>query len=92
MIWCSDVLKEAVKFALSATDLALIHGPPGTGKTTAVIEYIAQEIKRGDKVLACSSSNVAVDNIVERLVRYRVGVRGYFYFIFSISGIFCNST
>ena len=41
----------------------------GTGKTTTVIEIIAQEVKRGNKILACASSNVAVDNIVERLSR-----------------------
>jgi hypothetical protein len=60
--------REAVQFALSARDLALIHGPPGTGKTTAVVELIRQAVRRGDKVLACAPSNLAVDNIFERLI------------------------
>ncbi|MHB8900043.1 MAG: IGHMBP2 family helicase [Thermoguttaceae bacterium] len=59
---------EAVRFALSAGDLALIHGPPGTGKTTAVVELIRQAVRRGEKVLACAPSNMAVDNIFERLL------------------------
>jgi ATP-dependent RNA/DNA helicase IGHMBP2 len=49
----------------------LLHGPPGTGKTTTIIEIILQEVKRGSKILACAASNIAVDNIVERLARYR---------------------
>ena len=53
--------------ALRAVDVALIHGPPGTGKTTAVVEYIQQEGKRGSRVLACAAANIAVDNLVERL-------------------------
>lgn len=59
---------EAVEFALSANDLAVIHGPPGTGKTTTVVEVIRQTIGRGDRVLACAPSNTAVDNMLERLV------------------------
>jgi superfamily I DNA and/or RNA helicase len=59
---------DAVRFALGAQDMALIHGPPGTGKTTAVVELIRQAAARGDKVLACAPSNLAVDNIFERLV------------------------
>jgi ATP-dependent RNA/DNA helicase IGHMBP2 len=42
----------------------LIHGPPGTGKTTTVCELIVQAVKKGQKVLACAPSNIAVDNIV----------------------------
>jgi superfamily I DNA and/or RNA helicase len=60
--------QEAVRFALSAQDVALIHGPPGTGKTTAVVELIRQAIRRGDKVLASAPSNLAVDNLLERLI------------------------
>lgn len=60
---------KAVSLALAAKDVALIHGPPGTGKTTTVIETIAQEVRRGNRVLACAASNVAVDNLVERLVK-----------------------
>jgi ATP-dependent RNA/DNA helicase IGHMBP2 len=60
--------QQAVRFALSAEDVALIHGPPGTGKTTAVVELIRQAVRRGDKVLACAPSNVAVDNMLERLL------------------------
>ncbi|NLS93229.1 MAG: AAA family ATPase [Planctomycetaceae bacterium] len=63
--------REAVRFALSARDLALIHGPPGTGKTTAVVELIRQAIRRGEKVLATAPSNMAVDNIFERLIAAR---------------------
>jgi superfamily I DNA and/or RNA helicase len=59
---------EAVAHALAAEDLAIIHGPPGTGKTTAVVELIRQAVARGDKVLACAPSNLGVDNILERLV------------------------
>ena len=64
----NDSQKSAVKFALSAQDLAVIHGPPGTGKTTTVVELIIQAIERGDKVLACAPSNTAVDNLLERLI------------------------
>lgn len=59
--------EEAIRFALSAEDLAVIHGPPGTGKTTTVVELIFQAVKRGQKVLASAPSNTAVDNLLERL-------------------------
>ncbi|XP_032735590.1 DNA-binding protein SMUBP-2 [Lontra canadensis] len=61
--------KEAVSFALSQKELAIIHGPPGTGKTTTVVEIILQAVRQGLKVLCCAPSNVAVDNLVERLAR-----------------------
>ncbi|KAL6506041.1 hypothetical protein OROHE_022760 [Orobanche hederae] len=64
--------KDAISKALSSKDVFLLHGPPGTGKTTTVVEIILQEVKRGSKILACSASNIAVDNIVERLVPHRV--------------------
>lgn len=61
--------QDAVRFALSALDVAVVHGPPGTGKTTTIAEVIVQAIARGDRVLACAPSNTAVDNLLERLVR-----------------------
>jgi len=60
--------QQAIAFALSAKDLAIIHGPPGTGKTTAVVELIRQAVERGDRVLVCAPSNLAVDNVLERLL------------------------
>lgn len=60
--------QQAVAHALAAEDVAIIHGPPGTGKTTAVVELIRQAVQRGEKVLACAPSNLAVDNIFERLL------------------------
>ncbi|XP_046352610.1 DNA-binding protein SMUBP-2-like [Haliotis rufescens] len=59
--------REAVEFALRQRELSVIHGPPGTGKTTTVVEIILQAVRRGMKVVACAPSNVAVDNLVERL-------------------------
>lgn len=60
--------RRAIGFALAARPVALIHGPPGTGKTTAVVELIRQAIARGERVLASAASNVAVDNMAERLL------------------------
>ncbi len=61
---------EAVQFALSAEDVAIIHGPPGTGKTTTLVELIQQitRTRSGQSVLAVASSNLAVDNLLERLI------------------------
>jgi superfamily I DNA and/or RNA helicase len=64
----NDSQQQAVRFALAASDLAIIHGPPGTGKTRTIAELIRQAVARGEKVLACAPSNLAVDNLLERLV------------------------
>ncbi|MFM8273259.1 MAG: AAA domain-containing protein, partial [Gemmata sp.] len=60
--------RAAVEFALGARDFAIIHGPPGTGKTTTVVEFIRQAVANGDTVLACAPSNHAVDNLLEKLL------------------------
>jgi len=59
---------QAVAFALSAVDVAIIHGPPGTGKTTTLVELMRQITRNGQSVLAVAASNLAVDNMLERLL------------------------
>ncbi|OVE77797.1 hypothetical protein BVX98_01875 [bacterium F11] len=59
---------EAVQKCFSTADTAIIHGPPGTGKTTVLIEVIRQAVSQGYRVLASAPSNIAVDNMVEKLL------------------------
>uniref|UniRef100_A0A0K3CMZ8 DNA helicase n=1 Tax=Rhodotorula toruloides TaxID=5286 RepID=A0A0K3CMZ8_RHOTO len=59
--------KEAVDFALSSNEVALIWGPPGTGKTETLVEIIRQCVKADKRVLVCGASNLSVDNILARL-------------------------
>jgi superfamily I DNA and/or RNA helicase len=72
LITLDDSLNEpqraAVRRALAARDVALVHGPPGTGKTRTLVEVIRQAMLRGERVLATAASNTAVDNLAERLV------------------------
>ncbi|RFU26328.1 Nucleoside-triphosphate phosphatase, partial [Scytalidium lignicola] len=70
----NDSQKEAIKFALASRDIALIHGPPGTGKTHTLIELILQMLKLKLRVLVCGPSNISVDNIVERLAPHKVPI------------------
>ena len=66
----NDSQREAVRFALSARHIALIHGPPGTGKTHTLVELIRQlALVRKERVLVCGPSNMAVDTLAERLAR-----------------------
>ncbi len=59
--------RQAVREAVATDDVHLIHGPPGTGKTTTAIEVLQQCVDRGETVLATAASNTAVDNVVEFL-------------------------
>ncbi|MBL8024307.1 MAG: AAA family ATPase [Elusimicrobia bacterium] len=64
----NDFQRDAVRSALAAQDIALIHGPPGTGKTTVLAEIIRQAVAKGKSVLATAPSNIAVDNMLEKLL------------------------
>ncbi|KAK5187854.1 hypothetical protein LTR16_009378, partial [Cryomyces antarcticus] len=68
----NDSQKNAIKFAMASSEVALIHGPPGTGKTHTLIELILQMLKQNLRVLVCGPSNISVDNIVERLAPHKV--------------------
>ncbi|MBI4369279.1 MAG: AAA family ATPase [Elusimicrobia bacterium] len=70
----NEFQRRAVETALAAPEVALIHGPPGTGKTTVLIEIILQAARQGLRVLASAPSNIAVDNMLEKLLRHRVKV------------------
>ncbi len=61
--------KNAVKRSLGEDRFHLVHGPPGTGKTTTGIEVIQQAVENGESVIAAADSNTAVDNILERLLQ-----------------------
>lgn len=62
--------KKAILTCMASQDVSMIHGPPGTGKTTTVVEFILQAVKhQKTKILACAPSNIAVDNIIERLAQ-----------------------
>ena len=66
--------EEAVNKVLRAKDVAIVHGPPGTGKTTTLVEAIYETLRRENQVLVCAQSNMAVDWISEKLVDRGVNV------------------
>lgn len=59
--------RRFVEIALATPDFAVLEGPPGSGKTTAITELVMQFVRRGSRVLLCASTHVAVDNVLERL-------------------------
>ena len=66
--------EEAVNKVLRAKDVAIVHGPPGTGKTTTLVEAIREALMRENQVLVCAQSNMAVDWISEKLVDRGINV------------------
>ena len=72
--WLNPTQEHAVNEVLRAKDVAVVHGPPGTGKTTTLVEAIYETLHRESQVLVCAQSNMAVDWISERLVDRGVSV------------------
>lgn len=72
--WLNPTQEKAVNLVLRAKDVAIVHGPPGTGKTTTLVEAIFETLHREPQVLVCAQSNMAVDWISERLVDRGVNV------------------
>ena len=66
--------ERAVNEVLRAKDVAVVHGPPGTGKTTTLVEAIYETLRRENQVLVCAQSNMAVDWISEKLVDRGINV------------------
>ena len=66
--WLNTAQESAVNRVLCARDVAIVHGPPGTGKTTTLVEVIYETLHREPQVLVCAQSNTAVDWISEKLV------------------------
>lgn len=66
--WLNSSQEQAVNNVLRAKDVAVVHGPPGTGKTTTLVEAIYETLHREPQVLVCAQSNMAVDWISEKLV------------------------
>lgn len=67
--WLNESQYAAVQLVCSAKDVAIIHGPPGTGKTTTLVASIRESLKRMHQVMVCAPSNAAVDLLVEKLVQ-----------------------
>ena len=72
--WLNASQEKAVNEVLWAKDVAVVHGPPGTGKTTTLVEAIFETLRRESQVLECAQSNMAVDWISEKLVDRGINV------------------
>jgi len=66
--------QAAITQCLNADDIGIIHGPPGTGKTTTLVAYVKEEVKRSNRILACAPSNTAVDWLTEKLADANIKV------------------
>lgn len=72
--WLNPSQEKAADMVLRAKDVAVVHGPPGTGKTTTLVEAIYETLHREVQVLVCAQSNMAVDWISEKLSERGVNV------------------
>jgi len=72
--WLNETQEEAVNQVIWAKDVAIVHGPPGTGKTTTLVEAIYETLRKENQVLVCAQSNMAVDWISEKLVDHGIPV------------------
>ena len=72
--WLNQSQQHAIQRVVEAGEVAIVHGPPGTGKTTTLVEAIIETLQRETQVLVCAPSNAAVDWISEQLMRRSVHV------------------
>jgi hypothetical protein len=66
--WLNKSQGETINRILASKDVAIVHGPPGTGKTTTLVEIIFETLRREEQVMVCAQSNMAVDWISEKLL------------------------
>lgn len=72
--WLNASQNDAIQRVVEAQEVSIVHGPPGTGKTTTLVEAIIETLERETQVLVCAPSNAAVDWISEQLIRRGVNV------------------
>ena len=72
--WLNPSQQQAIQHVVEAGEVAIVHGPPGTGKTTTLVEAVIETLQRETQVLVCAPSNAAVDWISEQLMRRSVAV------------------
>ena len=72
--WLNKSQNDAIQKVLRSREVAIVHGPPGTGKTTTLVEAISETLKRETQVLVCAQSNAAVDWISEQLLARGISV------------------
>ncbi|WP_065219693.1 MULTISPECIES: AAA domain-containing protein [Butyricimonas] len=74
LMWLNTSQEKAVNRVLRAKEVAVVHGPPGTGKTTTLVEAVYETLRRENQVLVCAQSNTAVDWIAEKLLDRGINV------------------
>lgn len=66
----NKIQQEFIQKALVTPDFMILEGPPGSGKTTTILEFIYQVLKQGKKILLCASTHVAIDNVLEKIIKH----------------------